>query len=180
MGSGKTTISRHLVDRHGFLPLSFAGPLKAMCFSLLTSSGMSEGQAHSILSDRELKEAPLKVLNGRSPRFAMQMLGTEWGRGLFGEDLWVNIGITKAKSLMERGHSVVFDDLRFPNEAEAIEAAGGVVLRVTREDCEIVGEKHASEGSLDAHPVWATVYNTGTVWSLLDNIDYLMPLISRK
>ena len=97
----------HLVAKHGFVRVRFADPLKAMMRQL----GPGEREI-----DGDLKEVPSAILGGQTPRYAMQHLGTEWGRNLIHPDLWVMAWKERAKQC-ER---VVADDCRFPNEVQNI------------------------------------------------------------
>ena len=85
-GSGKTTAADYLVKAHGFACISFAGPIKSM----LRTLGLTALEDIEEVFEGEGKEKPNRLLCGKSPRFAMQTLGTEWGRDLIGPDLWVN------------------------------------------------------------------------------------------
>src|SRR5262245_6513313 len=78
--SGKTEAALHLCKK-GFTRVRFAGPLKNMMTCLQLTDAEIEGM---------LKEQPCDLLCGKTPRYAMQTIGTEWGRALIGEDLWVN------------------------------------------------------------------------------------------
>jgi hypothetical protein len=161
MGSGKTTVADTLVSTLSFQKIALAGTLKSMLKTFLKASGLSEFVADAAISDPELKETPMAVLNGKTPRYAMQTLGTEWGRELFGEDFWVNSAIGRAKRHMDQGTSVVIDDVRFPNEADAIKEAGGYMVRVFRPGQQIT-QRHASEGGLDEYPVDFVLMNHST------------------
>ena len=85
-----------------------------------------------------------------TPRYALQQLGTEWGRRCF-SNTWINYGLRIAKQLetgiydysqkagltLRDGRlkpiaGVVFSDIRFFNEHAAIVSAGGKVVRVKR------------------------------------------------
>lgn len=122
-GSGKSTAARHLVERHGFTLVKFAGPLKSMMRAL----GLGEREIEG-----DLKEVPHRLLGGRTPRHAMQTLGTEWGRNLIHSNLWVNAAMASAHAVLDQGGRVVFDDVRFPNEVEAVRAAGGMIFEIWR------------------------------------------------
>lgn len=116
-GAGKTTAAKHLMEHHGFERVRFAGPLKAMMRAL----GCTEEEV-----DGARKEMPCDLLGGRTPRQAMQWLGTEWGREMIAPDLW-----TRAWEYAAAGKPrVVVDDVRFPNEVEAVRRLGGVVVQV--------------------------------------------------
>jgi hypothetical protein len=92
-----------------------------------------------------------------TPRYALQKLGTEWGRDCYG-NVWVDYALRVAKTLLEdpnfnylysqklgvhdrqphvrsqgRPYSgVVISDVRFRNEIDAIHACGGIVIRMMR------------------------------------------------
>lgn len=119
IGSGKTTAALHLCEKHGFVRHRFAGPLKGM----LQSIGLTWEH-----TDGPLKEVPCALLGGKTPRHAMQTLGTEWGRDCIGADFWIDVW----KWTRPLGFPVVVDDLRFANEAAAVAEMGGVVIKVTR------------------------------------------------
>ena len=118
-GSGKSTAARHLVNAHGYALVKFAGPLKSM----MRMVGLSDREIEG-----DLKEEPSAVLCGRTPRYAMQTLGTEWGRDIIGPDFWANVWFEVAAEVLDQGGRVVCDDCRFDNEAEAVRKLGGLVL----------------------------------------------------
>jgi hypothetical protein len=119
IGSGKSTIRKHLVDKWGYMHSPFAGPLKEM----LRVLGLTEAQ----LNGAE-KELPCELLCGCTPRHAMQKLGTEW-RNTIGLELWTNIWLKN----FQAGHDyTVVDDVRFPHEVLALRNVGGKIIKVTR------------------------------------------------
>jgi hypothetical protein len=122
-GHGKTTAACAIVGHYpGWYRVSFADPLRAMLSALgLTSEELTLR-----------KEEACALLGGKTPRYAMQTLGTEWGRGHIDGNLWMRAAQHKALSLIGNGLSVVFDDVRFDNEARMIRALGGQVVRVRR------------------------------------------------
>lgn len=120
-GSGKSTAAQFLVDKLGYTRVRFAGPLKDMMRAL----GLSERQIEG-----DLKETPCEWLNGRTPRYAMQHLGTSWGRDLIGPDFWLELWHRHTSIVLHAGGRVVVDDLRFPNEAAAIRKFGGDIFKI--------------------------------------------------
>lgn len=120
---GKTTVANHLVDTRGFHKYSIAGPLKDM----LRAIGLTEDQVAG-----KYKQVPQRILQGKTPVQAMQTLGTEWGRRMIGEDFWAKLAIRNIRSLQDRNRyqNIVVDDLRFPNEVEAIILLGGVIWTI--------------------------------------------------
>lgn len=122
-GSGKTTAAKHLVEAHGFTLVKFAGPLKAMMRALGLGNREIEG---------DLKEVPSAILGGKTPRHAMQTLGSEWGRNLIHSNIWVNAAMEMACDVIDHGGRVVIDDLRFGNEVDAVRSHGGIIIRIDR------------------------------------------------
>lgn len=90
-------------------------------------------------------------------RFILQQYGTQFRREQ-DDDYWVKRGMQEALNLQQLGRLVIFDDVRFPNEADAITEAGGILVRMecgasVRRD-RLGGElppEHASETSMDFH-----------------------------
>lgn len=162
IGSGKTTAAIELSKRGGFQRIRFAGTLKKM----MVAMGLSLEEI-----DGALKEQPCAMLCGQTPRHAMQTIGTEWGRQLIGEDVWVNAWKRAVDKLFPDAQ-VVVDDVRFANEAQAIRDMGGVVILVERPvTVEGNAASHASE-ALD-FDVDAVIVNNGTVESFLDQVRYM-------
>lgn len=149
-GSGKSTVASHLIKRYGYTRLKFAGPLKAMCRAIGMTDAMIEGGE---------KELPVSWLSGRSPRYFMQRLGTDFGRDLIGPDLWVGLFQKAANDVLAAGGRVVVDDCRFDNEADTVRAMGGVVLKL--EGRGGIGASHVSERITER--VDATVPNDGSI-----------------
>ena len=148
---GKSTASKALVS-DGFHKLSFAGPLKGM----LAALGLTEAQLNG-----DQKEVPCDLLGGKTPRWAMQSLGTEWGRECIDEHIWTRAFISQARRHLLAGTSVVCDDVRFPNEVHAIQQAGGKVIRILRDGCET--SNHESEFHIPSLKVDAYFLNNGSV-----------------
>ncbi|UIS25235.1 putative deoxynucleotide monophosphate kinase [Erythrobacter phage vB_EliS-L02] len=142
-GAGKDTAADMLMVR-GYENIKFAGALKDMLRALLSYQGVDHGTIERMV-EGDLKEEPSEYLSGQTPRWAMQTLGTEWGRNLIANGLWVDVTIRRAMA----GDQVVITDCRFPNEKEAIEKVGGVVLGITADWITPVEGEHESEALID-------------------------------
>lgn len=154
-GSGKDTASE-VFERHGAVHIKFAGALKSMLVTLLLFQGVEEDVVFRMI-EGDLKEIPSDYLGGRSPRYAMQTIGTEWARDLMAPDLWVQV----FKAAASKFPLVVCSDVRFPNEVKAINDLGGQVYRVERLGVDRTDE-HPSESMIDLLDVDGTLYNAGT------------------
>jgi hypothetical protein len=172
-GSGKSTIATYLEKRYNFTRFRFAGSLKNMMYSLGLTVNEVEG------SD---KIKPCKLLGGKTPRFAMQTLGTEWGRNLICDDLWINV-LEKQLSLWilsyyERDEDcrIVIDDMRFVNEAAWFREfciryyGNSMVIKVQRNVGDLI-DLHQSETDQDKILTDVVVNNQGTLDELFRIID---------
>lgn len=104
-------------------------------------------------------------------RQLLQRCGTEAGRNLLGEDVWVNALLSR----MEDGGRYVVTDIRFRNEVAAVLRLGGQVVRITRPGRGPVND-HASEHDLD-DVYLPVVHNDGSLQHLQENL--LMALDGR-
>lgn len=160
-GAGKNTVADILVEDCGFQAVSFAGPVYE-AVSAIT------GLPVEYLQDRKNKERPIGWL-GVSPRELLQTLGTEWGREMIHENLWIVIALNKIAELAEAGGKVVVTDVRFDNEAAALRRVGGSVWQVNR-PCETsCGRKernHSSENGVSPKLVDAVINNDTTIYRL--------------
>jgi hypothetical protein len=138
-----------------------AGPLKNMLRQYLASQGVANESIEEMI-EGAMKHEPQRVLGGKTPRHAMQTLGTEWGRDCMGVDFWCDAAKTQILKSVKNGLSVVVDDVRFPNEAKMIQDIGGFMVCVRRPGQErqikksfwksLFSKGHRSEGSLNGWP----------------------------
>lgn len=121
-GCGKGYAAQRLIKYHGYTLLKLSDPLKNMLRTLGLTDDHIEGS---------LKDVPCNLLCGQTPRFAMQTLGTEWGRMTMGREFWTEQWCNAMVKLIEAGHDkIVCDDVRFANESQLIHEYGGYVVRV--------------------------------------------------
>lgn len=149
-GSGKTYLAQYLSAERSFFRHSFAAPLKAALVAM--------GMPKELLID---KNTPSAFLCGRTSRYAMQTLGTEWGRDMIGQDFWAaawNATLPRNSDGL-LATSVVADDVRFLNEIRAVRENGGIVIYIVNPNAPpIVNPDHASE-TLSASSCDATFVN---------------------
>lgn len=156
-GSGKSTLADYLIARHGYVRVKFAGPLKAM----LKAAGLNDNQIEG-----DQKETPTRLLQGRTPRYAMQTLGTEWGRSLMGQGFWTFLWEDAALKVLDNGGRVICDDCRFDNEADVVRSVGGVVIELQGRGG--IPGGHVSEQGVDADIV---LHNVGSIADLQARAD---------
>lgn len=140
-GAGKDTAASKLIEA-GFVRVAFADPLKEMLAAMLNVS-------RDKLEDRTYKDAPLSALGiEKTPRQLLQTLGTDWGRKLVDDGLWVNLAKGRVTGALKAGHDVVITDCRFGNEAGIVRSLGGLVVRIQRAVTAAV-PAHESENGVD-------------------------------
>ena len=212
-GSGKDTIADFLVKNHGFVKVALADPLKRICKEVFDFTdeqlwGPSEKRNEPDLRYVRALGSHITTWNQErqtynteptpeedeylTPRYALQQLGTEWGRDCYG-NVWVDYALRVAKELLRRPNGevlytpqtglvevdnvkrrckgVVISDVRFLNEVDAINKAWGTVWRIERPGAGLEGAagQHASEQELLSIPGEKTpisIRNTGTLESL--------------
>mgnify|MGYP003114972976 CR=1 FL=1 len=128
---------------------SFADPLKSIAIQLF---GLSEEQCYGTDDD---KNTPINIKWENMPniinasgfmtaREFLQYFGTDICRSIK-SDIWTSSCLERI--LSSGTEFAIVPDVRFPNEVEAIQKAGGKVIRLTRKPFE---DAHSSETSLDA------------------------------
>ena len=135
IGAGKGTVADLLVERHDFFKESYANSLKDACSIIFGwNRQMLEGNTPESRVWREQPDEWWSKRLGRefSPRLALQLMGTEAGRGVFHPDLWVHTVMRRCEQAPWNNY--VIADVRFPNEIRAIKDSGGKVIRVRRGD----------------------------------------------
>ncbi len=146
---------------------SFANTLKQICVELFdiphecawgTDEQKNQIQEHllwenmpkAINSKMMKKILPIDARKGwdwkegpMTAREFMQFFGTDIMRKIHGP-IWINSCLKKIQR--EQSQLAIVADVRFPNEAVAIEEAGGVLARMTRK---VFEDNHSSEIALD-------------------------------
>jgi hypothetical protein len=153
-GVGKSTLANYLVDKGFFYPASFAAPLKQMVRVLLQEIGVAGVDINAAEQD---KEAIIDKI-GESYRTLLQTLGTDWGRNL-NSDIWLLCAEHRLKRLYQA--NIIFDDLRFANEADFIRERGGLIIHLGRDTG--LTDNHISELGVKRQPGDFCLYNNNTL-----------------
>lgn len=122
LNGGKDTVATYIQakfpDRFG--RYAFARPLKEACIAMF-------GFTMEQMEDRVLKEQIDPFWNF-TPRKAMQLLGTEYGRGMLRDDVWIKRAEQELKKYVTTSRGLIITDVRFENEAEWIRSYDDAVL----------------------------------------------------
>lgn len=172
--AGKGTAAAHLVAAHGYEVIRFADPMKDMLRVMLRHCRLDDATIERCL-EGDLKEAPLDALGGATTRHAIQKLGTEWREMVHGP-LWVDIARRRWRAVIAAGGRAVVEDLRMPDELEALEADGAALWLVTnaRVDAASAADAHATERGLPAGRFHAALRNDAGVGFLHDQIEAVL------
>ena len=180
--SGKTTCAQNVMDYFSRNTIAkrvkiynFADPLKRdICMNIL---GLTENQCYG--SDMH-KNAPTNITwDGKNltAREVMQIVGTDIFRKLK-HNVWADATIIKINN--EKPSLALIADCRFPNEVEAVQKAGGLVVRLTRKPYH---SDHPSETALEPDNYdWNNfdiVFNNDNM-SLLEQNDKLVDILQQK
>lgn len=167
--TGKDTVANYLVEHHGFVKISFADPIREALYKLSPYVRVGDMPPTSLaIAVDHMGWEDLKRFSPDT-RELLQRLGTEVGREMFGKDFWVNQAMLRAK---EHGN-VVFADVRFENEVEAIFGAGGDVWRIHKPEVTAVN-RHVSETALDGYKFEREIHNMGSFQELYEIVDYFI------
>lgn len=132
IGSGKDTVADYLCTFHGFKRMSFAASLKDAVSAVFGwDREMLEGSTKTSREWREQKDEWWSNRLGMdvTPRWILQLWGTEVCRNGFHQDIWVASVENKLRNAKD---NIVITDCRFANEIQAIKNAGGYTMRVSR------------------------------------------------
>ena len=130
---GKDSAADYLVRAYGYTKKSFAYPLK---------EGIGKGVFGLTDEQMDTGKEVIDPYWNMTPRQILQLAGTEGGRNIFGDTLWIKALYRDISQDLTKNY--VITDVRYRNEAEAIQSWGGKVIRIDRD---IIGTtaKHISE-----------------------------------
>jgi len=154
--SGKDEIANTLLHE-GFERAAFADTLREALMALnpMAGYGVFLNDVVAMLGWEDAKR------NYPEVRRLLQRMGTEAGRDVFGEQIWVN----KTLGKLDPQKNYIITDVRFQNEADAIRDLGGQMWRVTRPGTGPVN-CHSSEVALDNYVFDYNVENKGDLQEL--------------
>jgi hypothetical protein len=143
--------------------LSLATPIKRMLIEMLDHMALphSASSFEYVYSD-ELKDKPIEELGGKSPRQMMQTLGTDWGRGMVDDELWIKIARHQidfiASNVVPDHALIVIPDIRFDNEAKLCD----YVVKIVNKNKRTQVTEHVSEAGVSKKFIGYTLDNSGT------------------
>jgi len=175
-GMGKSSVADFLCWNHKFVRVKFANPLKKMIDTMLIELGYDNYSLRHDCLEGCRKEHIIPEL-GVSTRYLMETLGTRWGRQMVHDDIWVQALTWRIDRMRANGHSVVVDDLRHPNEYDALASRGAKMVVVHRPGDVFLRDPLPSESKLGGFRFDYGILNNGTVDDLSRLANYLVERI---
>ena len=205
--AGKDSFAAELVDRHGFVRVAFADPLKETMLDLDPIIRIDTDELGPLRPEFNPRPGGayyvdrlaglVKVVGWERAKEVREVRRLLQAHGVairehVGENVWVDAAMT-AVALWRSGDMaedlgcgccfepagptpVVITDVRFPNEAAAIKAAGGSLIRIIRPGQDTLDD-HISETALDDWPADREVWNTGTLDDLRWHADAAVEML---
>ena len=161
--SGKDTVAQLLCLNNGYKRRSFAQPMRDAL--LLLNPIVKCGDRVMHLDEAVDMHDWEWAKRNTDARRLLQVFGTEVGRGMFGENVWVDMAMRD----LNYDDKIVISDVRFPNEAHAIKKLGGSVWRINRRELGAVN-RHSSEHAMDNYMFDHVIYNDGTLDDMVDKV----------
>ena len=177
--SGKDTVADYLVDNYDWVKIGMSEPLDEALvildplipvkFLRLFTRHIRYSALHDAVGYTEAKK-------NHEVRRLLQKLGTDVGRKMFGENVWVDYASRKIDKLRSEGKSVILTGIRFPNEAIMISGnmmngPAGQLVWVDRPDIKDTSLlTHASE-AMGQEVFDIVLVNDGTLLDLYAKVE---------
>ena len=102
----------------------------------------------------------------------LQWWGADFRRHYKGENYWLDKMLAKMKTITGK-EVLVITDVRYPNEAELVKKAGGIMIRVERETG--LEDAHSSENLLDSFEGFDyRLSNNGSLFDLREKVERIV------
>lgn len=161
---GKDTFAATLTERHGYTRVALADPLRDAARELDPIMGTFPLLDEGLTRVREWRYSDVIDSIGyeKAKDYAPEIRRTlqKLGQAIrtIDPEFWLRAAMAKVDAI---DGPVVITDVRFPNEADAIKAAGGYLVRITR-DLPDDGDTDISETALDDYREDLWIGNNGS------------------
>jgi len=156
--SGKSTVAAYLKSQN-YTEDSFAAPIRS-CVAHIFNISLTQLE--------KCKDQPMYPFHW-TPRKMMQTLGTEWGRQMIQDDLWI---VSLKERIKNEPGNIVISDLRFENEAAVLRDMGADIWHIERPGVANVAN-HISENGIMRQLHDYVLLNNGTKYELFKQVDKL-------
>lgn len=166
--AGKDTLADGLVGLGGWSKVGMSDPLWQMLLrtnpALPGTGRLSHFYAEMLHEYGSEEQAFVACKKHPEVRMLLQRLGTEAGRAVLGENVWVDAMLD---SVLAQPGNVAVTGVRYLNELEALRDIGATLVWVHRPGVEAPTGSHASETSLGPDDFDVEVVNDSTPQALL-------------
>jgi hypothetical protein len=175
--AGKDTAASRLVEYHGFTRIAFADPIREAMMQL---DPYVQGCTRLSYVVNKFGWEYAKD-NWTEVRRLLQVFGTEVGRDLFGQDVWVERLMAYIDS-QPSGHRIAITDVRFEDEAKALRDRGAFIVCINRtsEHSNDVVLSHRSETESAGILPNYVVPNQKGLEELYFRLDRLVPRLAKQ
>lgn len=173
-GSGKDTAAKVLVEEYGFTKVAFADAVREMALVIdpwipAMSGGYNLLPLSELINDAGWDWAKRNVPEVRR---LLQVIGTEAGRMVLGENVWVDLLAKRFPDIADENSRYVVTDCRFDNEVEFVRSNSGSVIWIERPG--LVSDGHASESTHIKDLATVVLHNDETVSELEEDIRMML------
>ena len=112
-------------------------------------------------------------------RTLLQYIGTEVGRKIIDDELWINLSINNISRKATANRLCIIPDVRFNNEAEIIRKLGGKIIKIERNIESNKKDKHDSENMNDVIEDYL-IDNNGTKFNLFYKVFSIIDTIYKE
>jgi len=175
-GSGKDTAAKVLIEEYGFTRIAFADALREALLVLDpwipdASYGYGTLPLSELIDDAGWDWAKNNIPEVRR---IMQVFGTEVGRMMFGDNVWVDNLQKRFPDIADPESRYVITDCRFDNEVDFVRNNGGQVIWIDRPG--LVSDGHASESTSIENLASVVLHNDETIEELAEDIRFMLHL----
>jgi hypothetical protein len=170
--AGKDSVAARLVEHHGYVRVAFADKLKE---AALRTDPIIDTAPGLYTHERRLSAVVAAVgwERAKDEYPEVRRYLQEYGQTVreIRPTFWIEAAMADVRAAWAAGKPVVFTDVRYTNEADALTAAGFDIVRVTRPG-QTPGD-HVSERQMLDYPADREIVNGGTLDDLAAQADLL-------
>lgn len=174
-GSGKDTAAAVMVEEYGFTKIAFADALREMA---LVIDPMVWADPDNIGGAVRLSDVVAQFGWDYSKRTypevrrLLQVIGTEAGRMMFGDNVWIKALTKKYRDIATAEARYVITDCRFDNEADFVHDAYGDVVWIDRPG--LTSDGHSSESTSVRAKADYILHNDEDIANLQEDVRFLL------
>lgn len=165
--------------------LDHSAEYRPYLFAFADAVKLTAQQMFALTDDETWKDCMKEKVHpywGITMREMFQKVGTEGGRDIFGDNLWVDRLRLRLAQLEEtvdendKENIFIITDVRFPNEVDFIHMEGGTVWWIDREDDSLSesSQAHSSENAISVLDGNLVIPNDDTIDTLAKEVTHAL------